>query len=180
MVPFELIIAAYVPANEAEAVHRRALLDLLRTSPAPFSRAHFDPGHVTASCFIVDSAGRLLLHEHRRLRRWLQMGGHVEPGEEPLQAALREGAEESGLRDLRLLRDGIADLDVHVIPAGRGEPLHRHFDVRYIAHTASPESIAADARESRDLMWFDLDRAAAIMQGEESLRVIRKIRSLLG
>jgi ADP-ribose pyrophosphatase YjhB (NUDIX family) len=107
------------------------------------------------------------------------MGGHLESGEDPVAAALREGAEESGLSDLQLLAGGIADLDVHVIPAGRGEPEHRHYDVRYIARTHSADSIAADARESNQLMWFDLDRAATLMQGDESLRVIQKIRRVL-
>lgn len=179
VVPLELMLASYEPSEPAEGAHREAMLDLVRNTAAPFSRNQFDPGHFTASCFIVDGDGRLLLHDHRRLGRWLQMGGHLEAGESPDDAALREGAEESGLRDLRLL-DGIADLDVHVIPAGRGEPQHRHFDVRYIARTSSPESIAVDPRESRSLMWFDLERAAALMQGEESLRVIRKIRRILG
>ena len=179
MVSLDLTIAAYEPFDEQEALHRRALLDLLRTSPEPYSRTHFVPGHVTGSCFIVDRDGRLLLHHHRRLNRWLQMGGHLEAGEHPLGAALREGAEESGLSDLKLLFDRIADIDVHLVPEGRGEPEHRHFDVRYIAQTASPQSIACDARESRELMWFDLHRAAAFMKGEESLRVIEKIRRLL-
>jgi 8-oxo-dGTP pyrophosphatase MutT (NUDIX family) len=179
VVPIELMIAAYEPVDEQEALHRDALLDLLRTSPQPYWRRHFVPGHVTASCFVLDPDGRLLLHHHRRLNRWLQMGGHLEAGEEPLDAALREAAEESGLRDLRLLSEGIADLDVHIIPEGKGEPEHRHFDVRYIAQTASPHSIVLDAQESRELMWFDLDRAAAMMSGEESLRVIQKIRRLL-
>ena len=157
--------------------HRDAFLDLLRTTAAPYSRAQFDPGHITASCYIIDSDRRLLLHHHRRLNRWLQMGGHLEAGEQPLQAALREAEEESGLRDLQII-GGIADLDVHRIPAGRGEPEHRHFDVRYIARTASPEAIVIDAKESNDLMWVDLDRAAALMRGDESLRVIRKIERL--
>ncbi len=173
------MIAAYEPFDEQEALHRQALLQLLRTASQPYSRTHFVPGHVTASCFVLDPGGRLLLHHHRRLSRWLQMGGHLEPGEEPLDAALREAAEESGLRDLRLLLDGIADLDVHSIPEGSGEPEHRHFDVRYIAQTASPHSIVIDAQESRELMWFTLDRAAVMMPGQESQRVIRKIRRLL-
>ena len=172
MVPLELIIDAY------EGPYREAFLHLLRTTPAPYSRMQFVPGHITASCFIIDHAGRLLLHHHRRLNRWLQMGGHLEPGEDPAEAALREGAEESGLHDLSLVADAIADLDVHRIPEGRGEPEHRHYDVRYIALTQSADSIAADARESNALMWFDLDRAAALMRGEESLRVIQKIRRL--
>ena len=173
MVSLDLIIAAY------EGPYRDPFLQLLRTTSDPYSRAQFVPGHITASAFIIDRDGRLLLHHHRRLNRWLQMGGHLEPGEDPVAAALREGREESGLQDLRIVSDGIADLDVHPIPAGRGEPEHRHYDVRYIARTDSADSIAADGRESNALMWFDLDRAAALMQGEESLRVIQKIRRVL-
>ena len=173
MVSLDVIIAGY------DGPYRDAFLQLLRTTPEPYSRAQFVPGHITASCFIIDRDGRLLLHHHRRLNRWLQMGGHLEPGEDPVAAALREGREESGLEDLRVVSDGIADLDVHRIPAGRGEPEHRHYDVRYIARTDSADSIAADARESNQLMWFDLDRAASLMQGEESLRVIQKIRRVL-
>jgi 8-oxo-dGTP pyrophosphatase MutT (NUDIX family) len=172
VVSIELMIEAY------EGPHREAFLELLRTTTAPCSRTQYVPGHITASCFIIDRGGHLLLHHHRRLNRWLQMGGHLEAGEQPLEAALREGAEESGLRDLQVAFDGIADLDVHVIPAGRGEPQHCHFDVRYIARTASPEAIAIDAQESNELMWVDLDRAEELMQGQESLRVVRKIRSL--
>jgi len=174
-----VIIGAYAPSDPHEKEHQAAFLHLLRGTPQPYSRDQFVPGHVTASCFIIDRDGRLLLHHHRRLNRWLQMGGHLEPGEDPVVAALREGREESGLEDLRIVSDGIADLDVHRIPAGRGEPEHRHYDVRYIARTDSADSIAADARESNQLMWFDLDRAAALMQGEESLRVIQKIRRVL-
>ena len=159
--------------------YRPDFLQLLRATGAPFSRNQFEPGHITASCYVIDGGGRLLLHHHRRLNRWLQMGGHVEAGEQPVDAALREAAEESGLRDLELAYDGIADLDVHVIPAGRGEPQHRHFDVRYIARTGSPEAIAMDAQESNDLIWVDLDRAADLMKGEESLRVLRKIGRML-
>jgi 8-oxo-dGTP pyrophosphatase MutT (NUDIX family) len=179
VVSLDVIIGAYAPSDAREKEHQAAFLHLLRGTQQPYSRDQFVPGHVTASCFIIDPEGRLLLHHHRRLNRWLQMGGHLEPGEDPVAAALREGREESGLEDLRIISDGIADLDVHRIPASRGEPEHRHYDVRYIARTNSADSIAADARESSQLMWFDLDRAAALMQGDESLRVIQKIRRVL-
>jgi 8-oxo-dGTP pyrophosphatase MutT (NUDIX family) len=179
VVSLDLILAAYAAFDNLEARHQAAFLHLLRGTVEPYSRNQFAPGHVTASCFIIDGSGHLLLHHHRRLNRWLQMGGHLESGEDPLAAALREGAEESGLSDLRFVTDGIADLDIHLIPAGRGEPEHRHYDVRYIARTDSADSIAADVRESNQLMWFDLDRAAELMQGEESLRVIQKIRRVL-
>ncbi len=167
-------LGTYLPAGALEAQHHRSIIELLSGDGDPFSRNHFNPGHITAGCFIVDG-DRLLLHQHKRLDRWLQMGGHVEGNETPAEAALREGAEESGLPDLELLLDGIFDLDVHAIPAGKGEPDHRHFDVRYLARTAVPDAISIDRSESNDLAWVPLDRAAALMNEEASTRVIRKI-----
>jgi len=173
-------LTTYEPNDSLEAEHRRSMLALLQSPTDPFSREHFVPGHFTASCFIIDDGGRLLLHHHRRLQRWLQMGGHVESGEDLATAALREGAEESGLSDLEIAGDGdILDLDIHAIPAARGEPEHDHFDVRYVAHTAAPHAVAMDRVESNELAWFTLDRAADLMPGAESIRVFRKIERLL-
>jgi 8-oxo-dGTP pyrophosphatase MutT (NUDIX family) len=173
-------LRCYRPADPLEAQHHRAVLDLLSYGASPFSRGHFVPGHITASCFIVDpGSGRLLLHHHRRLNRWLQMGGHVETGESALDAALREAREESGLSDLELLTGGVADLDVHDIPEGKGEPAHAHFDVRYVARTSHPESIVIDRAESNELAWVGLDRAVPLMNEAASSRVIMKIRKII-
>ena len=171
-------LRTYAPSDEAEALHRERMVSLLTSAIDPFSRAHFAPGHFTASCYIVDDGGRLLLHHHQRLDRWLQMGGHMEAGETTARAALREGSEESGLADLELVGDGIFDLDIHGIPAAKGEPDHDHFDVRYLARTASPESITIDRAESNELAWVTLARAAELMPGSESHRVLHKIERL--
>jgi 8-oxo-dGTP pyrophosphatase MutT (NUDIX family) len=168
----------YEASDSAEQRHRAAMIALLG-EPDAFSRAHFAPGHFTASCYVIDDSGRLLLHHHRRLDRWLQMGGHVEGDESPERTALREGEEESGLPDLALAVEGIFDLDIHGIPAGKGEPDHDHYDVRYLARTASPDAIALDRAESNDLAWFTLGRAAELMPGSESRRVLHKIERLL-
>jgi 8-oxo-dGTP pyrophosphatase MutT (NUDIX family) len=188
----------YQPHDALEGRHHEAILRLVTAGPEAFSRAHFQPGHVTASCYIVASGERraasgngksfdgesidegddyLLLHLHRRLDRWLQMGGHVEAGEAPAEAALREGNEESGLTDLALAHEGIFDLDVHPIPAGKGEPDHLHFDIRYLARTSTPYAIALDANESKELAWVPLARAEALLREEAATRVIHKIRS---
>ena len=170
-------LRSYEPAGELEDGHRRAMVKLLTDAVEPFSRAHFVPGHFTASCYILDGAGRLLLHHHRRLHRWLQMGGHVDGDELPVSAALREGREESGLTDLS--EATLFDLDVHFIPAGKGEPDHHHFDIRFVARTAMPEAVVLDPAESRELAWVTLDRAAALMPGSESQRALTKIDRLL-
>ena len=167
-------LRSYEPADDAESRNVDAVVNLLTSSADPFSRAQFAPGHITASCYIVDGHGRLLLHHHRRLGRWLQMGGHVEADETTATAALREGLEESGLADLAI-DSGILDVDVHAIPASKGDPLHHHFDVRYLVRTAAPESIAIRADESNELAWVSLARGEELMNAPESSRVIRKL-----
>ena len=52
--------------------------------------------HFTATAFVV-RGDATLLHWHRRLAQWLPPGGHIEPDEEPAEAALREVREETGL-----------------------------------------------------------------------------------
>jgi 8-oxo-dGTP pyrophosphatase MutT (NUDIX family) len=55
----------------------------------------------TVAIFIVHD-GKILLIHHRKLDKWLPLGGHIELDEDPEQAALREAKEESGL-DVELL-----------------------------------------------------------------------------
>ena len=173
-------LRSYQPIDETEESHQRAIIAHLVHSKNPLSRARFQPGHITASLFIVDpKAATILLHHHRRLDRWLQMGGHLEANENPSQAALREGREESGLADLTLLMDGIFDLDVHPIPEHKGDPGHFHYDVRYLAATKKPKAIAMDAAESKELAWVDLDKAVALMDEEASTRALGKIGKLI-
>ena len=55
----------------------------------------------TVAIFVVNDEKVLLIH-HRKLNRWLPLGGHIELDEDPEQAALREAREESGF-DVELL-----------------------------------------------------------------------------
>ncbi|MFN2238942.1 MAG: NUDIX hydrolase [Thermoanaerobaculia bacterium] len=172
-------IRLYRPADDLESRHRDGILELLSMPASVASRGHYAPGHLTAGAFIVDPASRrLLLHHHRRLGRWLQMGGHFEPGESARETALRESIEESGLTDLAFLMPGIFDLDIHAIPAGK-EPAHLHHDIRYLVETSAPDSIVRQVEESHDLAWFDLESAERILNEEGSHRVIAKIAGRL-
>lgn len=51
----------------------------------------------SVSIFARDREGRVLLARHKRLGTWLPVGGEIEEGEAPLEAARRELREETGL-----------------------------------------------------------------------------------
>jgi len=121
----------------------------------PFDE-HADPTHVTASAIVRSEAG-VLLHRHKRLGLWLQPGGHIDPGEAPPQAAVREVAEETGL-DAAHTSDPPRIVHVDVHPGGRG---HTHLDVRYLlwALAVPPRP---PTNESQDVAWFTLADAIAI------------------
>jgi len=173
-------LRAHVPEGVEEARAVAATLDLVRNEPACFSRAFFTPGHVTGSAFVVCAAtGEVLLHHHRRLDAWLQLGGHDDGERDAAATALREAREESGLGDLAFLYPAILDVDVHPVPGGKGDPPHLHHDVRYALVTEAPGAIRLDEAESIDLRWFSLDDAAATMRENGASRALGKIRRLL-
>jgi 8-oxo-dGTP pyrophosphatase MutT (NUDIX family) len=145
------------PVDGREARARHQMLVALGRLAAPFDR-NADPTHVTGSALILRPDG-ILLHRHKRLRMWLQPGGHLDPGETPWDAARREGEEETGLR-LAWPEPGLpalAHLDVHA--GGRG---HTHLDLRYLLVTSGPDRPAPPAGESQDVGWFAWSEAVAV------------------
>jgi len=128
------LVEAFDPGCDQRAAESRlATLALLDAGGAPCSRETFQPGHVTASGLVLAPAGdALLLVFHARLRRWLQPGGHVEPSDASvLDAARREVLEETGVVVDPQIEPILVSVDVHEIPAARGEPVHRHYDLMF-------------------------------------------------
>lgn len=159
------LLSRWQAPTPGQELLRREYLEHLAAHPDGVWREG-PPSHLTASCFVLDpSRTRTLLTHHRKGRFWVQFGGHCEPGDADLAAtAVREGREESGVADLRLVTgpDGDAqpvDLDRHDLSAAFGG-CAQHLDVAFLA-VVEPDTVPRVSAESLDVAWFALDALPA-------------------
>jgi len=132
------------------------------------------PGHLTGSAWIVSpDRRRTLLTHHRKLDRWLQLGGHADGETDLLGVAWREAREESGLDGVQPAEPTLFDFDRHWIPARGAEPGHWHYDFRFL-FTADPAAPLAVSSESKDLAWVELSQVSALNPSESMARMVRK------
>ena len=123
------------------------------------SRPALPDKHFTATGFLVRD-GKVLLVNHRKLKKWLPIGGHIEAGEDPTQALRREVREEVGL-DIEIVGDTVpVDTDdVRGLPRPETilletiEPGHFHIDLIYFGHAIGGEPRLAVAEHSEQ-RWF--------------------------
>lgn len=168
--PLALGLGRYGLCRPDESAAVREFLELLQTADRePVFTRRALAGHFTASAWLVDKAGdRVLLTHHRKLDRWLQLGGHADGDEDLPRAALREAEEESGLCGLAVDAD-IFDIDRHRIPARGDEPEHWHYDVRYVVRCQEDEAWAV-SDESLALAWVPVEDLLHAPGFDESMR----------
>lgn len=167
--PVADLLAGYQAWDAVEATDVTRIRDLVAATDDPWRRSI--PLHVTASALIVHpETGRVLLRWHRRQEAWLQVGGHGDPGEsDPVQVALREGREETGLTDLAPWPDATLLHAVIVgVRASADEPAHEHADLRFCLRTAEPDAVRPESPDT-PLRWLTLPEAYAVT-AEPNLR----------
>lgn len=126
-------------------------------------------GHITASGLVISNS-KVLLIFHPYIKRWFQPGGHIDDGDSPIEAAIREVYEETGYvcepdsDDL----DPI-DIDIHEIPGNpkKGEGVHLHIDLLYHLRVLRQEQSVEDIK----CKWFVYDEV-------ESIRIQRALAKL--
>ena len=162
------LVDAYAARHPDDAPTAEIFRDLMRSDVHAASRAR-SAGHLTGSAWLVSRDGRrVLLTHHRKLGRWLQLGGHADGDADLARVALREAEEESGLTDLEV-EPQIFDLDRHGIPARGTEGEHWHYDVRFVVHARGSEAFAV-SEESHALAWRNIADIAGDPQADQSMQ----------
>ena len=158
------MLAGWTGGSADQEALRRDYLTFLDEHADGMRRDCVD-GHLTASALVVSAdRSRVLLTLHPKFDRWLQMGGHCEPGDTSVRdAAAREAREESGIEGLVLSAYPVR-LDRHRVGCHGGS---WHLDVQYVAH-APADAVHAISDESLDLRWWPVDALPA--DSDDSVR----------
>jgi len=170
-----LLAHADLPLSREEALAVEETIAFVEAHPDCLSRACL-PGHLTGSAWVTSpDRRRALLTHHRKLCKWLQLGGHADGDPDLLAVALREAREESGLTRLTVVSPELFDVDRHWIPARGAEPGHWHHDLRF-HFEADPAEALTVTHESKALSWVDVAEVRALNPEESMARMVRKTR----
>ena len=144
--------------------------------------------HFTASVWIVTNSRpkKILLLHHKKLGKWLQPGGHIESHENPVDAAIREVLEETGI-DINFLREGIEIVDEEgaflpnpifvmeqKIPKHANTAEHYHLDINYLV-TVDEQELISNNNETHSIGWFTKGDALKLPIHKDTEVIIKKI-----
>ena len=166
------LLDTYNPTDE-EKTFKVEMLNFLEKNTNCFERSSLE-GHFTASAFLLNKAkDQALLMHHKKLDKWMQLGGHCDGDSDVLQVAIKEAQEESGIKAIEPLSFEIFDIDIHKIPERGDVKEHLHYDVRFILRVISDESFVGN-QESYALKWFSKNSANVFTNNRSVLRLFEK------
>jgi len=177
------LLANIEPANKQEKKSIQEIKKLISSHKNIFERECLE-AHLTASALVVNPQTKMfLLHLHKKLKMWLQFGGHAD-GETDLAAvALKESTEETGLKDLEFFSNKKVplDIDLQIIPKYKEVAEHYHLDFRYLLFTQAIKVPTPDADESQKLRFFSLKELEQIKNKLDPalIRLAKKARKLI-
>ena len=171
----------HIAHNETEQAYvDQTLLFLKRFKGRSFKRSNL-AGHITASGVLFNKDySKVLLTKHKKLGRWLQLGGHSDGDTNSLHVALKEAREESGINNIVPISEHIMDVDVQPIPyyAKKNVLAHWHYDMRFFVKTEEEQFVISD--ESDDLKWFTMQEfETEFAKWPGMLRLLAKWKKLL-
>jgi 8-oxo-dGTP pyrophosphatase MutT (NUDIX family) len=144
----------------AVAIHSpfKGVCDQVLSSGDPYSRSTMQ-GHITASGLVIRDRKALFIF-HPFIKQWFQPGGHIDQGEDPVRAAIREVYEETGV--ICELLNGCLDpidIDLHEIPENpkKGEGAHLHIDLLFVLKVIEEQ----ESPENIEKAWVPFDQISS-------------------
>lgn len=171
----------YKASCDSEEKDRKKILDFVKSNSDCFERSNLS-GHITGSCWLENYNGeKFLMTEHKKLKKWLPLGGHADGDSNIILVAVKEAHEESGLKNIELVSADIFDLSIHLIPEYKEVPAHYHYDIRFLLRASKQGEQIQMSDESTDLAWFsDIPEYDSERDNEVLIRMLNKWKDFRG
>lgn len=176
-------IEQFIPFNEQERADKEMMLEYINTFKDVLTRKN-KMCHFTASSWIVNKERtKVLMIYHNIYQSWAWTGGHSDGDDNLLHVALKEAEEESGLKHLKVLSDGIYGLEILTVDSHikRGEfiPSHLHLDFCYLLEADENEPLRIKEDENSGVKWIDIDKVTEITNEPKMVPIYQKLNDKL-
>ena len=172
-------IEKYKPYNEQEENDKEMMLKYIDTFEDVLTREN-RMCHFTASNWIVNKERtKVLMIYHNIYKSWAWTGGHADGDSDLLHVALKEVEEETGLKNLKLLSNGIFGIQILTVDShikrGKFVPSHLHLDCCFLLEADENEVVKIKADENSGVEWIDIDKATEVTNEEKMKPIYTKL-----
>lgn len=156
-------IARYIPHCAQETQDQKVILDFTKRFPHTILLRENEIAHITSSGFIMNpSLNRMLMIHHNIRNTWAWTGGHADGEPNLLAVAIKEAKEETGIKEITLLSNNIASIDILPVfghrKNGKYVNAHLHLSIAYLLIACETETLTVKKDENTAVDWITPDQ----------------------
>ena len=176
-------IEHFEPFNEQERADKEMMLEYINTFTDVLTRGN-KMCHFTASNWIVNKERtKVLMIYHNIYQSWAWTGGHADGDGNLLHVALKEAEEETGLKNLKVLKQDIYSLEILTVDShikrGNFVPSHLHLDCCYLLEADENEQLKVKEDENSGVKWIDINKVIEITNEPKMVPIYQKLNDKL-
>ena len=176
-------IESYKPFNEQEESDKELILKYMDTFDDVLTREN-KMCHFTASNWIVNKERtKVIMIYHNIYDSWAWTGGHADGDSNLLHVALKEAKEETGLKNLKVLSDGIYGIEILTVDShikrGKFVSSHLHLDCSFLLEADEEEHLRIKPDENSKIAWIDIDKTLEVINEKKMVPIYKKLNEKL-
>ena len=176
-------IKNYEPYNEQEAADKKQILYYASIFNDLLTRNNVI-AHFSASSFIFNKTrDKIIFIYHNIYKAWTWTGGHADGNENLVEVALKEAEEETGLKNLKVLSDGIYSLEIVTVNGhvkrGKYVSSHLHYDCCFLLEADENDPIRIKEDENKGVKWVNIEDVCKIVSEPVMIPVYTKLNEKL-
>lgn len=180
---FKKQIELYKPYNEQEENDKEMMLKYIETFNDVLTREN-KMCHFTASNWIINKdRTKILMAYHNIYKSWAWTGGHCDGDCDFANVAIKEATEETGLKNIKLLNDGIYSIQILTVDShikrGKFVPAHLHLDCCFLLEADENEYLSIKEDENSGLKWVDINEVINVSNEEQMKPIYKKLNEKL-